>query len=548
VRRWLLALVFLAACERPFRPYLPAAVRITPDSVTLGWGATLQLHATVTDSAGHEISDRFVVWGSSNPAVATVGARGVVTALDGGRATITATVATVNGTAQLVVIVPVARVTFDYPNATVLRGASLPLTATARDSLDRSLSRALVWTSGDSAIATVDSTGVVAGRAPGTAIITATSEGRVGLATVRVDTVRFVAITAAESDHSCALTADGRAFCWGNDILGELGTGGEPGRPAAGSSTPLEVGGGLRFAAVAGGGWFTCGLLADGAGLCWGSGARGRLGGGVLENAPAPRPVAGGLAFTSLSTGWAHACAVTDDGTYCWGSGTALGTDAGKYSLVPLPVSGDPGFRALDAGSDFSCALMGAGAAWCWGVNYAGQIGDGSTVSATAPTPVAGGHAFTALSVGARHACGLTPEGEAWCWGDNGAGELGNGSQESALAPEPVTGGLTFAGLSAGGDFTCGWIADGTTYCWGANAQGQLGAASLDACATRPCGLTPLPVAGGLRFRLVRAGGAHTCGITWDDVLYCWGANQSGQLGDGTNVSRAAPARVVGQP
>jgi hypothetical protein len=544
MRRWLLALFLLAACDEPFRPYLPAAVRVAPDSITLGWGATLQLHATVTDSAGSEISDRFVIWRSSNLAVAAVTARGVVTALDGGRATITAAAGTANGTAALVVIVPVAHVTFAYPNPTVLLGASLPLAATPRDSLHRPLAgRALVWASGDTAIATVDSNGVVGGRAPGSTIITATSEGHVGLATVRVETVTFVAIAAAESDHTCALTADGRAFCWGNNILGELGNG-----PAAGSRTPVEVGGGLRFASLAGGGWFTCGLLVDGAGLCWGSGARGRLGGGVLENAPAPRPVAGGLAFTSLSAGWAHACGVTDDGAYCWGSGIALGADAGKYSLVPLPVSGDPGFLALDAGGDFSCALTGAGAAWCWGVNYYGQIGDGSTVSATAPTPVTGGHAFTAASVGTSHACGLTLGGETWCWGDNSAGELGDGSQESAVAPEPVTGGMTFAGLSAGGDFTCGWIADGTTYCWGTNAQGQLGAASLDACATRPCGLTPLPVAGGLRFRFVRAGGAHACGVTWDGVLYCWGANQSGQLGDGTNVARAVPVRVVGQP
>jgi alpha-tubulin suppressor-like RCC1 family protein len=546
MRIWLLTLLLVAACEQPFRPYLPAAVRVSPDSITLAWGATLQLHATVTDSAGSEITDRFVIWRSSDPAVAAVTAHGVVTALDGGRATITATTGTANGTAALVVIVPVAEVTFAYPNATVLLGASLPLAATPRDSLGRPLAnRTLVWASGDSAIATVDSNGVALGRAPGSTVITATSESRVGHATVRVETVTFVAIAAAESDHSCALTTDGRAFCWGNNILGELGNG-----SAAGSPTPVEVGsgGGLRFASLAGGGWFTCGLLANGAGQCWGSGARGRLGGGVLENAPTPRPVAGALTFTSLSTGWAHACGVTDDGTYCWGSGTALGADAGKYSVVPVPVSADPGLRALDAGSDFTCALTGAGAAWCWGVNYEGQIGDGSTVSAAAPTPVAGGHTFTALSVGARHACGLTPDGEAWCWGDNSAGELGDASQEPAVVPQPVMGGMTFAGLSAGGDFSCGWITDGTTYCWGSNSQGQLGAPSFDACATRPCGLTPLPVAGGLRFRLVRTGGAHACGITWDGVLYCWGANQSGQLGDGTNVSRAVPVRVVGQP
>ncbi|MBI1966382.1 MAG: Ig-like domain-containing protein [Gemmatimonadetes bacterium] len=545
MNRWLLVPTFLlVACDEPFRPYQPtAAVRVTPDSATMLWGARLQLRATGTDSVGNPLPGRPITWASANPAVANVSRNGEVAALAGGFAIITATSGQATGAAAIRVHVPVASVTFGYPSQTVLLGATLPLVATPRDSLGRPLlGRAIAWVSSDTTLVTVSAAGVAAGHAPGTATITATSEGRAGDATVRVDVVTFVAIVAAESDHTCALTDQGRAFCWGSDILGQLGNG-----PATGSATPVEVAGGTGFASLTGGGWFTCGVTSAGVAHCWGSGARGRLGGGSLESRPAPHLVAGGLVFLSVRAGWAHACGITDDGTYCWGSGVALGSDAGKYALSPMPVPGDIGFLTLDTGGDFSCALTGAGAAWCWGVNFAGQLGDGSTTTTTPPVPVSGGLGFTALSVGSRHACGLTSAGAAWCWGDNSAGELGDGSRLSARGPEPVAGGIAFTGLSAGGDFTCGWTADGTAYCWGANALGQLGAASAEICGPQSCSTTPLPMSGGLRFRTVGVGGTHACGIALDGVAYCWGANQSGQLGDGTTDARPDPVRVIGQ-
>lgn len=541
--RWLPAALLLVACNEPFRFGLAAAVRLDRDSVTIRWGTALQLHATVTDSSGRILRGYPVLWSSSNAAAVGVSARGLVTARDGGAATITAEAGPVRGAVAVTVHVPVASVTFGYPNRTVLLGASIALVATPRDSLGRPLAgRAIAWASDDTTIVAISPAGVASGRALGAATITATSEGRVGGATVRVDAVRFAAVAAAESDHSCALTDSGRAFCWGNGILGELGNG-----TSTGSLTPVEVAGGLTFTALTGGGWFTCGVPASGAAVCWGSGARGRLGSGVLQNSTVPLLVAGGLSFTAVSAGWAHGCGLTDDDAYCWGSGTALGSDAGKYSLIPLPVTGNVGFLALDAGGDFSCALTGAGEAWCWGVNYYGQLGDGSTAPAMEPTVVSGGHVFSGVSVGSAHACGLTQGGDAWCWGDNSTGQLGDGTRESATSPAPVAGSFKFAGLTAGGGFTCGWTVDGPAYCWGVNTLGQLGATSADVCDTRSCSLTPLSVAGGLRFRDVRAGGAHACGIAEDGLVYCWGGNQSGQLGNGTTESRSTPAAVIGQ-
>ncbi|MDP3775419.1 MAG: IPT/TIG domain-containing protein, partial [Gemmatimonadales bacterium] len=134
----------------------------------------------------------------------------------------------------------------------------------------------------------------------------------------------------------------------------------------------------------------------------------------------------------------------------------------------------------------------------------------------------------TSLTAGGGHTCGLTSGGAAYCWGGNGSGQLGDGSTTQRPTPVAVAGGITFASLAPGGGRTCGVTSGGAGYCWGVNSDGQLG----DGSTTQRS--TPVAVAGGLTFASLTAGGGHTCGVTSGGAAYCWGVNFQGQLGDGS--------------
>ena len=188
-----------------------------------------------------------------------------------------------------------------------------------------------------------------------------------------------------------------------------------------------------------------------------------------------------------------------------------------------------------------TCGLMTVDAAFCWGENTLGQIGDGTRRTRSIPTPVVGGLTLTSLAMGKEHTCGLTPAGEAYCWGGNQAGPLGDSTRANRPVPTAVSGGLTFVTLTAGKAHTCGTTATGAAYCWGENEYGQLGDG------TRVDRLIPTAgAADTLTFTSLAAGNGHTCGLTADGEAYCWGDNRSGRRGDSTRTSPLNPTLVAG--
>jgi alpha-tubulin suppressor-like RCC1 family protein len=192
-------------------------------------------------------------------------------------------------------------------------------------------------------------------------------------------------------------------------------------------------------------------------------------------------------------------------------------------------------------------------AAYCWGENFDGHLGIGTDAGpelcfgfaacSTRPVRVTGGLPFRLVSAGEDHACAVTTGGVAYCWGLNDVGQLGVGTDGGpeicpssfgnlpcSRTPARVAGGLAFRAVNGGQHHTCGVTSDNVAYCWGANFSGELGDGTT-ARRTRPT-----RVAGGLRFERVNAGYDHTCGFTTASVAYCWGRNQAGQLGIGTDT------------
>src|SRR5438034_445795 len=192
--------------------------------------------------------------------------------------------------------------------------------------------------------------------------------------------------------------------------------------------------------------------------------------------------------------------------------GTLLGAllDAGcKESVAPTPITVTGVSPAIGAGFLHTCGLASTGAASCWGDNSKGQVGSdpiGSLI--LIPVAVSGGRTFSALAAGWTHNCGLTSAGAAYCWGDNSTGQLGNGSTSNSSTPVAVSGGLSFSALALGGHLSCGLTSAGAAYCWGYNAYGELGNGSTTNT------LTPVAVSGGLSFSNITTGGGHTCGLT----------------------------------
>ena len=216
---------------------------------------------------------------------------------------------------------------------------------------------------------------------------------------------------------------------------------------------------------------------------------------------------------------------------------SCLITACKESSGPPNPTA----LAAVSSGDDHVCLLLQDGAAHCWGWGGQGQLGTGDTFDYNVPVAVSGGLAFEQISAGSAHTCGLTENGTAYCWGGNAVGALGDPAAVSrSKVPIRVTGGLRFRGISAGTGYTCGVTTEDIGYCWGSGLDGELGNG------VKQDEFVPVPVAGSLRFTRISTSLFHTCGLTTAGEAYCWGDNLFGKLGNGTVVPSITPGAVSG--
>lgn len=344
------------------------------------------------------------------------------------------------------------------------------------------------------------------------------------------------------SAHACVLTKINSVQCWGWNQSGQLGNG-ETNDSSVPKDVMLPAG---VFNQVVAGDSHTCALASDGRLFCWGNNSSGQVGNGSKNTQLVPAQVTGIAGqIVSVTAGALHTCAVTQDGlAYCWGNNLTgqLGVDTGGASDVPVLVPGLSGVQSIAAGGSHTCALTQTGPVQCWGANASGQLGNNQKDNSPTPVTVSGLEGITAITAGQEHTCALTAAGGVKCWGANAAGQLGSGSSDAeALTPVDVKGLQSgVVDLRTFKNHTCA-INEQGVLCWGMNNGGQLGNGSM--------ANQPEPVTAGIsgsRFISIGTGNDFSCARTDNGLVYCWGKNEYGQLGNRSTVDNGKPVAVSG--
>ena len=202
--------------------------------------------------------------------------------------------------------------------------------------------------------------------------------------------------------------------------------------------------------------------------------------------------------------------------------------DAAEFTAQVSPVTGFKAVALMRGSSDFSgdphmCALDADGLAWCWGGNYSGKLGDGTTTRSSLPRPVAGNLTFVSIHADRHSTCGLRADGELWCWGQNhysgtsaSGGVFGNGDGASSTEPVRAAQGLLLQDFDMEAEFACGVALDGRAYCWG-DGDGAMGDGVTEFRSN-----VPVEISGERTWREIAVGIRGRCAVSEDDLAYCW--------------------------
>lgn len=348
-------------------------------------------------------------------------------------------------------------------------------------------------------------------------------------------------------------------IAWGSNMNGELGDGSHNFSSLPVAVDASDVLAGKRITQVAAGSEHSCALATDGTVACWGDNAYGQLGDGTTQSRQWPGLVdRGGVlrnkTVVGIAAKWGTTCAVTSDGMVaCWGANYhgQLGNGSTTNSKSPVMVDRSGALFGkqviqVSVGARRSCALTTDGTVTCWGF---GPLGDGGAeVQSTRPVAVdtsgvLAGKLIVQVAAGGSTVCLVTTDGGLYCWGGN----AGDGTYEGSETPVAVDRSGVLAGKQAsqvatGGDVACVVTKDGVVACWG---SGYLGNGSVNR-SNVPIDVAAPPGMSRAKPTRVATSGEVACVVTVDFQAYCWGLNQHGALGDGSQTNRETPVRARG--
>lgn len=347
-------------------------------------------------------------------------------------------------------------------------------------------------------------------------------------------------------DYSSVLTQPSTVmYTWGYNTIGQLGD-----NTTSSRTSPVTVVGGItNWRRISSNQRHKLGVTTSGVLYAWGYNGFGQLGDNTTSSRLSPVTVIGGITnWSQISAGYRHSLGLTAAGIlYAWGRNDngqlADGTTTSRSSPVTV-TGGITTWNKIAAAAfgEFSFGITSAGVAYAWGNNGTGRLGDNTTTNRSSPITVVGGiTSWSQIAGGLNHAVGVTTSGIAYAWGYNGQGRIGDGTTVSKSSPVPVIGGITNWSQVSAGRFSLALTSAGILYAWGRNNEGAVGDNTTSNRSS------PVTVVGGITNWLqISAAENHSIGHTTNGILYAWGINTYGQLGDNTTTNRSSPVTVVG--
>jgi alpha-tubulin suppressor-like RCC1 family protein len=346
--------------------------------------------------------------------------------------------------------------------------------------------------------------------------------------------------------NTSAYLRDGVLWTWGDNTSGKLGDGSTSNR-----SSPVSVLGNHSFILVACGRFVgtagsLAGLKADGSVWTWGINA-GILGDNTTNNRSSPVSVVGDHSFTSITraNGTGNTYGLKVDGTiWNWGTNSTghIGDNSVATRSSPVSVVGNHSFIKVFSNISNAFGLKEDGSLWAWGSNASGQLGINSTTNRSSPTSVVGGHRFVEVLVNSANIYALKKNGNIWAWGRNEVGQLGDGSTSGRSSPISVAGGFSFRSiLNVNSVITMYALrADASLWACGSNVSGQLGDG------TTVSRSSPISVIGNISFTRIAGSSGAINGLGDDGTIWSWGQNTEGYLADNSTTDRSSPISTIG--
>lgn len=371
--------------------------------------------------------------------------------------------------------------------------------------------------------------------------------------------------------HTCAIYVDGKVKCWGRNNFGQLGSGNAD---TLGDDETIDTVPFLnideKVIDLSAGLFHNCAVLESGKVMCWGANDRGQLGLGHTDTVGLNEDLSGatkldlGEPVKRIFSGTKYNCALLDSGNIkCWGDNNFgqlgygnkehIGDNEDLSGLAIVPIGAPIQQMDISTISNHTCAALTNGDLKCWGSNNFGQLGYGHTDNLGDDESIASipnvpfSSKILQLATGSLHTCALVEGQKVRCWGRNSFGQVGLGvidvigDDEAANSIDPIDlsgdGSDSFNMVATGNNHTCTITGDGRVHCWGRGSNGALGLADNlnigdDEILDLNNTLVAIP---DLEFSQITGGTNHTCALEKSKgEIICWGQNSFGQLGIGS--------------